>query len=95
MAILIKKPLYLLSDFDGLKQVPPEKQVEHFENLPGQLRLLLKLHKPGLKVRKVEVDLRNPLSNTASWLAEILNLVSRNCASVIVDSKQIFTKTAF
>ena len=41
----------------------------------ARLRFLVKLHKPGLKLRRVEVDTSSPFGNVSSWVATILNNV--------------------
>lgn len=55
----------------------------------GRLRYLIKLHKPGLALRRVEVDVRSPLNNLSLWASRVLGRVARACKTVVQDSKDV------
>lgn len=57
----------------------------------GKIRFLIKLHKPGMKLRKLEVDTRSPLNNAATFVALILRNIARKAETVIQDSKEVLT----
>lgn len=90
-----KTRLYLLQPFKELLSLPHELCLQRLRRLPGQIRYLLKLHKNGLAVRKIEIDRRSPMGPLASWMSEVLNQISRTCRSVILDSKHILTHLEF
>ena len=53
----------------------------------GKIRYLVKLHKPGCKLRRVEVDTRSPFNNLTIFVSSILRKVVRICETTVMDSK--------
>ena len=44
---------------------------------------------PLRAVHKIEIDTGSPLSSVASWIAEILNIITCRCKTIIMDSKEM------
>ena len=62
----------------------------------GRIRYMVKLHKPGLSMRRVEADLASPLNATSTWLSHILQrVVVSFCQFTIWDSKQVLSDLMF
>ncbi|CAE7558571.1 unnamed protein product [Symbiodinium natans] len=55
----------------------------------GKIRYLVKLHKPGCKLRRVEVDTRSPFNNLTLFVSSILRQVVTVCQTTVLDSKQV------
>ena len=55
----------------------------------GKLRSLVKLHKPGCKLRRVEVDTRSPFNNLTVFVSSILRQLVSICETTVMDSKQV------
>ena len=55
----------------------------------GRIRYLVKLHRPGCKLRRVEVDTRSPFNNLTLFVSSILRQVVRICDTTVLDSKQV------
>ena len=55
----------------------------------GKIRYLVKLHKPGCKLRRVEVDTRSPFNNLTIFVSSILRKVVCICDTTVMDSKQV------
>ena len=55
----------------------------------GKLRYLVKLHKPGCKLRRVEVDTRSPFNNLTVFVSSILRQLVSICETTVMDSKQV------
>ena len=74
-----------------LDEKNPEKQREMALSTVGLLRFLCKLHK--LKIpcptRKVEVDTKSPFKPLAQWMNIILTDISRDCETVLHDTKEL------
>ena len=79
----------------GLNPVAPVN-MEAFKDVAlgalGKLRYLIKLHKAGNALRRIEVDLKNPCRFCADYVASILGSVARKLDSVIMDSKEILVQ---
>lgn len=69
---------------------PPEHVLNWLMERVGRTRYMLKAHKPGRELRRIEVDLRSPLSHVATFVDEILgDVLRRNYPSTLQDSKQV------
>ena len=55
----------------------------------GRIRYLVKLHKPGCKLRRVEVDTKSPFNNLTLFVSSILRQITAICDTTVVDSKQV------
>eukprot|EP00439_Symbiodinium_sp_Y106_P001018 s2784_g1.t1 len=55
----------------------------------GKIRYFVKLHKPGCKLRRVEVDTRSPFNNLTIFVSSILRKVVCICETTVMDSKQV------
>ena len=55
----------------------------------GKIRYLVKLHKPGCKLRRVEVDTRSPFNNLTIFISSILRKVVGICETTVMDSKRV------
>ena len=55
----------------------------------GKIRYLIKLHKPGLGMRRVEADIRSPFANCTLFLTSILNTVSMWHKTCVRDALEV------
>jgi hypothetical protein len=55
----------------------------------GRIRYLVKLHKPGCKLRRVEVDTHSPFNDLASFASQILGQVVAILETTVRDSKEV------
>jgi hypothetical protein len=59
--------------------------------LPGRIRYLLKVHKPGLTLRRVEVDTHSPFNNVTIWLSQVLHRVAAKLSTVTADANVVLS----
>ena len=84
---------FLLSGFRryNFERFNLKSKQELLANL-GKLRFIIKLHKKELGLRRIEVDVRNPMNEVGTFVAKILGNAARKLDSVVLDSKQILVE---
>ena len=82
---------YIMEPFIRLQQLSnPELDSTVLKAL-GRIRYLIKLHRPGMKLRRIEYDTRSPFLNVSSWLASTLTRIESKCKHVTTDSKSVLS----